>query len=110
MPREKPERAFLTPPEIAAEIGVRPETVVGWIRAGELRGADVARRGSVRPRFKVRRDDFDEFLSRRAVCPKARTSSPAAPRRPLNGTATSGRNSPGWSGCGWRGGSSGWTT
>lgn len=78
MPRKRlPERAFLTPPEIAATTGSRPETVIGWIRSGELRGIDFARRGAAKPRFRVNRADFDEFLRRRAVVPKA----PAAPRR-----------------------------
>lgn len=73
MPRIKPQRSFLTPPEIAAETGSRPETVILWIRSGELRGVDLSRRGSAKPRFRVRKEDFEDFLRRRAV------ATPAAP-------------------------------
>lgn len=67
MRRTKPPNDFLTPPMIAAAIGSRPETVVAWIRSGELVAVDLARRGSRRPRFRVRRADFEKFLERRTV-------------------------------------------
>ena len=79
MSRQKPVREWITPPEVAAEVGGRPETVIAWIRAGELPAVDFARRGAMRPRFRIKRDDFDAFLARRAVVPKAK---PTPRRRP----------------------------
>lgn len=73
--KTRPARAYLTPPEIAAETGSRPETVISWIRSGELPAVDFARRGATRPRFRVNRADYETFLAGRAV------QSPA-PRRP----------------------------
>ena len=45
----------------------RPETLIGWIRSGELPAVDFARCGASRPRFRIKREDFDAFLARRAV-------------------------------------------
>ncbi len=82
MPRAKPDGAFVTPPEIAAEVGSRPETVIGWIRSGELPAVDFARRGALRPRFRVNRDDLDRFMRRRSVSTAAE---PLSRRRPEAG-------------------------
>lgn len=60
-------KLFATPPEIAVELGVRPETIVGWIKSGELPAVDFSRPDARKPRFKVRRDDLKEFLARRSV-------------------------------------------
>lgn len=60
-------RLFATPPEIAVELGVRPETIVGWIKSGELPAVDVSRLDAIKPRFKVRRADLETFLQRRSV-------------------------------------------
>lgn len=58
---------MLTPPEIAARFRVKPETVIGWIRSGELRAIDVSRQGSRRPRFRIDPGDLIAFANRRAV-------------------------------------------
>lgn len=60
-------RHFATPPEIAVEMGIRPETVVGWIKSGELPAIDVSRPNALRPRFKVRRADLERFWEGRSV-------------------------------------------
>lgn len=75
--KTKPPREWITPPMIAAEIGSHPETVIGWIRSGELPAADFSRRGSLKPRFRVKREDFDAFLRRRSVVAPPKS----APRR-----------------------------
>lgn len=59
------DRDFLTPPQLAERLGCRPETVIGWIRSGELPASDLARRGSSRPRYRIRLEDADDFLRRR---------------------------------------------
>lgn len=55
----------LTPPAIAARLGVAEETVRAWIVAGELPAADVARRGCRRPRYRVDPADLAAFLAAR---------------------------------------------
>ena len=62
-------RRRLTPPQIAETYGVRPEKVIGWIRAGELRAVNVATRANSRPRFVVDQDDLLAFEARRSATP-----------------------------------------
>lgn len=52
---------FLTPTEIAKLLKVSPETVIGWIRKGELLGVNVGS-GTRRARFRVSRESLDEFF------------------------------------------------
>lgn len=61
---------LLTPTEIAKLLKVSPETVIGWIRKGELLGVNVGS-GTRRARFRVSRESLDEFLRRREVQPPA---------------------------------------
>ncbi|MFU7558774.1 helix-turn-helix domain-containing protein [Stieleria sp. JC731] len=61
---------FLTPSEIAKLLKVSPETVIGWIRNGELRAVNVGS-GTRRSRFRVSRENLDEFLCLREVQPPA---------------------------------------
>ncbi|MAT38732.1 MAG: hypothetical protein CL946_03930 [Ectothiorhodospiraceae bacterium] len=68
---------FLSPSEVAKALGVCHETVMLWIRKGELRAANVSRnRGSMKPRFRIRPSDLDLFLASRQPPP------PPPPRRP----------------------------
>jgi excisionase family DNA binding protein len=62
-------RHWLTPPELAAELAVKPATVLSWIRAGELKAINVARRGCARPRFRINRADLIAFEQARAAVP-----------------------------------------
>lgn len=68
-------RKWRTPPDIAADLGCKPESVIGWIRRGELDAVDVSSRpGSGRPRFRVSEEALQEFLARRSVQPPPKRS------------------------------------
>lgn len=71
--QRKPERSFLTPPEIARLLRVSPDKVAAWIRSGRLRATNVG--AASRPRWRVSREDFDTFLDSR------QNPVPAAPDR-----------------------------
>lgn len=61
-----PAAGWLSPPEIAEELGIAAEKVVAWIRSGELVGVNIAARASgKRARFRVSRASLGEFLLRR---------------------------------------------
>lgn len=59
---------FLTPPEIARLLRVSPEKVIGWIRRAELKAVNVSN-STFRPRYRVSRECFEEFLQSREVPP-----------------------------------------
>ena len=61
---------YQTPPEIAAKYGCKPETVIGWIRSGELKALNLARRGSMKPRYRVAPEALEAFELARSVVPK----------------------------------------
>jgi CHAT domain-containing protein len=69
-------RQKLTPPQMAAEYGVDPNKVIGWIVGGELRAINAAANLGGRPRYLIDRADIEAFESNRAVAQPA-----AAPRR-----------------------------
>lgn len=54
----------LTPPQIARQLGVSPDTVRGWCHAGQLKASNVAKRGK-RVKWKVARQDLEAFLEKR---------------------------------------------
>ncbi|MFN0199332.1 MAG: helix-turn-helix domain-containing protein, partial [Planctomycetaceae bacterium] len=58
---------YLTPPAIAQRLGVSPETVIGWIRSGELEAINVAQRGKSRPRYRVSPQSLADWELRRSV-------------------------------------------
>jgi hypothetical protein len=60
---------YLTPPAYAARIGSKPDTVIGWIRSGELLAINVASRGATRPRYRISPEAIAEFERRRSVGP-----------------------------------------
>ena len=62
----------LNPPQIAKELRVSPDTVLGWIRTKQLKAANIATGN--RPRWIIQRSDLDTFL-------QSRQPQPAAPRR-----------------------------
>jgi len=64
MKRQEPQR-HLTPPEVAKRLHVAEETVRAWIVAGELPAANLARRGCVRPRYRIDPSDLAAFLAAR---------------------------------------------
>lgn len=61
---------WLTPPEFAAEIGVNVHAILGWIKSAELIAHDLRRPGSTRPRWRLRPEDVEAFLSRRRSQPQ----------------------------------------
>jgi hypothetical protein len=62
---------------------VTPETVVGWIRSGELRAFNLAAKSARRPRYKVSADDLNLFLAgRTVVVPATRARLRTAKRQP----------------------------
>ncbi len=55
---DKPDKQLLVPKEIAAELGVHPDTVRRAIRDGELRALRLGEHG----RYRIRPEAIDEFL------------------------------------------------
>jgi excisionase family DNA binding protein len=68
LPKEKPDT--LTPPQVARILGVNPDKVLGWIRSGELKAANLARRQGGRPKYRIAEEDLQAFKNRRAVQPR----------------------------------------
>ncbi len=66
----------LTPPEVAREMHIKPATVLGLIRSGELEAYNIGR-GAKRPRFRITRPALERFKAKRMVMPPSRP----APRR-----------------------------
>ena len=67
-------RTKLTPPELAREWGVSAAKILHWIRSGELRAIDIARRRGGRPRYLIDRADIAAFEAVRQVVVKPRIS------------------------------------
>lgn len=65
-----PANVPLTPPQVAAQLGVSPDTVLAWIRSGELLALNVGNPKGKRPRFRVEPGALAEFKRRRAPEPK----------------------------------------
>ena len=70
---------YRTPPEIASRFGVKPETVLSWIRNGELAAINLARQGSLRPRYRISPEALATFEQVRSVVP--RTAPARKPRQ-----------------------------
>ncbi len=66
---------YLTPPQIADRLACKPETVIGWIRTGELAAINLARPGCIKPRYRVSPQALADFELRRSVVPRAQPSS-----------------------------------
>ncbi len=74
-----PARTKVTPPQLAAEWGIDPEKIIGWIRRGELRAVNVAScaKGK-RARWLIDREDIAAFEAARSSKPTARRRRPNA--------------------------------
>jgi len=59
----------LSPPQVARQLAVKPDTVLAWIAAGELAAVDVRRPGAKRPRWRITQDSLDAFHRRRSARP-----------------------------------------
>jgi excisionase family DNA binding protein len=76
---------YLRPPQVAQLLGVDVHTVLGWIRAGELRAVNVAASPhGKRPRWRIAADDLAVFEGRRAAGPQVKPPQ----RRSDNGRIT----------------------
>ena len=64
--------AALNPSDVAKQLRVSPAKVIGWIRTGQLKAANVST--GQRPRFVIQQPDVDRFL-------QGRQPDPPAPRR-----------------------------
>ncbi|HZS78234.1 MAG TPA: helix-turn-helix domain-containing protein [Ktedonobacteraceae bacterium] len=53
---------MLTVKQVAQRINVDEATVRRWIQAGELRAVNI---GRIRPEYRIRPSDLDEFISSR---------------------------------------------
>ena len=56
---------FMTAPEAARVLRVKPDRLRGWIEAGELPAANLG--DGSRPRYRISRPDLLLFLERRAA-------------------------------------------
>jgi len=71
--RNQPTKNKLTPPELARQLGVAPETIIAWIHAGELRAIDVSRNPGIgRPRYRIDPTDLIAFEANREVRTEAK--------------------------------------
>ena len=81
-PKVMPRRCKLTPPELAARLGVKADKVVAWIRSGELRALNAATKPGGRPRWLIDEADVAAFEARRAAQPVPRCTGRTPRRRP----------------------------
>ncbi len=68
----------LKPGDVAKQLSVSPATVIGWIRSGQLKAANIAK--GPRPRYVIRPSDLDAFLKMRQPEPPAKRGRQAANR------------------------------
>jgi len=71
--KKKTAMEYLTPPQYAAKLGVKPEKIVNFIKSGELRAIDTSMNpGEGKPRFRIRPDAIIEFEEKRTPKPAAK--------------------------------------
>lgn len=61
--------AFFNVPTIAEQLAVKPDTIRGWIAAGELVASNVARKRGTRPLWRIAQEDLERFLDARRATP-----------------------------------------
>jgi len=60
----------MTIEQVSERLGVGPKTVLTWIRSGELKALNVARRISTRkPRWRITEEAMQAFLAIRSTSP-----------------------------------------
>lgn len=72
----------LTPPEVAEQLSTSPETVLGWIKSGQLKASNLATGN--RPRYVVMPDDLTAFLKSRQPDPPVKRKAKAKPTGSYN--------------------------
>jgi hypothetical protein len=60
---------WLTPPQVAKMMGVKPDKVLHWIHAGILPAINVATKEGGRPQYAVTPTGLDIFTTRRSTRP-----------------------------------------
>ncbi|MBL9163122.1 MAG: helix-turn-helix domain-containing protein [Planctomycetaceae bacterium] len=70
-----------SPPQVADMLGVAPETVIAWVRSGQLPGFDVSRPAARRPRFRITDAALAKFIEQRQTSPKPISSRQKRVRR-----------------------------
>jgi len=79
-----PQVVFLSVSDVASRLQVSPDTVLSWIRSGELAAVDVTATGNrVRRHYRVSEESLREFLEHREVR-RRQPISPAQGRRARN--------------------------
>ncbi len=68
---------YLTPPQVAEQLGVNASKILTWIRSGELTAINVAASLIGRPRWRISQADLAVFEQRR----QATTPPKSRPRR-----------------------------
>jgi len=74
-------RTKLTPPQLAAQWGVKPATVIGWIRSGKLPAINIGQ-GLKKPRFLIGPDDIAVFENLHRV--QSKTLPPRGKHKPAD--------------------------
>jgi excisionase family DNA binding protein len=64
-------QSYVTPAQVAADLGVNQSKVLVWIHRGELRAVNVAARLGGRPRWRIAEEALDQFLAARSAKPPA---------------------------------------
>lgn len=73
-PPVRPDAAYVTPPEYAARVRAKPETIIAAIKRGELEAIDLARPGARRPRYRISPEAIQAFERRRLAGPAPKTT------------------------------------
>lgn len=76
-----PARRKLTVPQLARQFGVAEKKILDWIRAGELRAVNLARKPNGRPRYAIDVVDIEAFERGRQVVPDGGVSTTQRLRR-----------------------------
>lgn len=66
--------AWITPPELARQRGIRPAKVLAWIRRGELEAINLASSLDGRPRWRISPEALARFDAARSSRGSARPS------------------------------------
>jgi hypothetical protein len=61
---------WLSPPQIAKQLGIDPDKVIGWIRTGQLNAVNVASHVGGRPRYRISSESLENFLRLRSTSPE----------------------------------------
>lgn len=70
MPTDDTQAAYITPPQLAARLGVHAEKILQWIGAGEIRAVNVASdKTGKRPRWRIPLTEVARFETSRSNAP-----------------------------------------